>query len=217
MKYRFDTRHGPGWVYVAQNSFMPGLVKIGYTTGKDPNVRMNDLSHATGVPGLFTITHIVQCTDALACEQITHRHLDEHRVAAVNGRVPEFFKLDANTALEAIYKFGHEFIGIADIEPKSSIEVMTQEQYEHAWKKHKAEQRNPPRSTQLPLIEEQEPRLIADLWQLGWGYLISFIAFGFVLSTLDEPFGFFSFTVLLIGSGWWWFIKTYFLPAKEAI
>jgi hypothetical protein len=85
------------WVYILTNESMPGLVKIGVTTGSVQE-RARALSGVTGVPTPFQIYYAMKCTCGADVEKRIHKTLDECRVNP--GR--EFFRMapeDARTSL----------------------------------------------------------------------------------------------------------------------
>lgn len=82
-----------GHVYVMTNAAMPGLVKIGMT-GRDPRLRVRELSQVSGVPTPFRLHYAVEVADRGRVERRVHRLLARHRV----NRRREFFRLDAHEA-----------------------------------------------------------------------------------------------------------------------
>jgi hypothetical protein len=77
------SRHGSsreGWVYVLSNPSLPGMHKIGRTTGA-VEVRANDL-HTTGVPTPFKVEFAMYVEDCADLEQWVHRLLAIDRVAS---------------------------------------------------------------------------------------------------------------------------------------
>ncbi|MDF1587234.1 GIY-YIG nuclease family protein [Marinimicrococcus flavescens] len=82
-----------GHVYVMTNAAMPGLVKIGMT-GRDPRLRVRELSQVSGVPTPFRLHYAVEVTDRGKVERRVHRLLARHRV----NRRREFFRLEPGEA-----------------------------------------------------------------------------------------------------------------------
>lgn len=80
-----------GYVYILKNSFMPGLVKIGYTD-RDPIKRSRELSSFTGVPGRFEIVFSWNVSNAAEIEKQIHSELANSR------RSGEFFELEPTLA-----------------------------------------------------------------------------------------------------------------------
>lgn len=80
-----------GYVYVLKNTFMPGLVKIGFTD-RDPVTRSRELSSFTGVPGRFEIVIYWRVLNAHTVEKQIHLEL-----ASLN-KGGEFFEIDPNAA-----------------------------------------------------------------------------------------------------------------------
>lgn len=86
-----------GWVYVATNPSLEGLVKVGFSTN-DPRKRMRELSQA-GLPFDHRCVFWVMCNHPRDIEQRVHRHLREHRAAK------EWFRLTPEEAAAAILHF----------------------------------------------------------------------------------------------------------------
>ncbi|MBM7856228.1 GIY-YIG nuclease family protein [Lentzea nigeriaca] len=106
--------HAPcknGFVYVQRNPAIPGMVKIGFTELLSED-RADDLFD-TSVPFPFEVLHRTLTSRPREVEQAAHRLLAVHRVAANR----EFFRVDQQTAEEAI-RYCHELVtGIARWEP----------------------------------------------------------------------------------------------------
>ena len=87
-----------GIVYVLTNDLMPGLVKIGFTAG-NPDKRAAYVSEQYSLPSPFLVAGYVRTTDPYIVEQRIHTELADRRVSG------EFFKIDANDALDVIRKY----------------------------------------------------------------------------------------------------------------
>lgn len=85
------------FIYILENSSMPGLVKIG-RTDRSVSERVNELSSHTGVPTGFTVVREYSVINSVEAERIIHERLSAYRVS--NNR--EFFKLDAEDAADII-------------------------------------------------------------------------------------------------------------------
>ncbi|MGO4441476.1 GIY-YIG nuclease family protein [Rhizobium sp. RAF56] len=84
-----------GNLYVLSNPSMPGLLKIGYTTGTVAK-RVSELSGVTGVPTGFKVEWSLPIVgDPRAVEQRAHAHL------ATKRRGKEFFKVSLDEAKNA--------------------------------------------------------------------------------------------------------------------
>lgn len=81
-----------GYVYILTNECMPGLVKIGRTTG-DPEARAAQL-HQTGVPVAFKVAYSVLCPDCVSLEAELHDHMPDVRVSSNR----EFFRVEVSVA-----------------------------------------------------------------------------------------------------------------------
>ena len=86
-----------GIVYLLTNEAMPGLVKIGKTTGDDPQVRMDQL-YNTSVPVPFECALAVRVEDPSKLEKALHRAFDPNRINPKR----EFFKIDPEQAVAAL-------------------------------------------------------------------------------------------------------------------
>lgn len=84
-----------GYVYILKNSYMPGLVKIGFTD-RDPKTRAAELSNFTGVPGTFEIVSSWYVSNAGEVEKELHTELHIFR------RTGEFFEIPPQEAHEKI-------------------------------------------------------------------------------------------------------------------
>jgi DNA segregation ATPase FtsK/SpoIIIE-like protein len=85
------------FIYVLENSSMPGLVKIGRTE-RSVSERVNELSSHTGVPTGFVVVKEYTVANSVEAERIIHVRLSDYRVA--DNR--EFFKMEAEDAMEII-------------------------------------------------------------------------------------------------------------------
>jgi len=86
-----------GWVYVLENKAMPGLVKIGFTTGC-PIKRAKALSSPSGIPSPFILVEGSKVYCARRVEAMAHKMLAMFRVDASR----EFFKVTSSKAVEVI-------------------------------------------------------------------------------------------------------------------
>lgn len=76
----------PGFVYILDNEYMPGLIKIGCTE-RSPRARADELSKHTGVPAAFRVLCYAEFDNFQAVEREMHEWCKAHRVNT--GR--EFF------------------------------------------------------------------------------------------------------------------------------
>lgn len=88
-------------VYVLSNPAMPGLVKIGYTTGADANARIGQL-YTTGVPVPFQLEYACRTANPEQVERALHEAFGPNRLNPKR----EFFQIGANQAI-AILKLLH--------------------------------------------------------------------------------------------------------------
>lgn len=85
-----------GFLYVARNNAMPGLLKIG-RTNRVPDARMSEL-FSTGVPEPFQIIYYAMTSDAKADEAQVHKVLSRFR----HTQNREFFAINSTSAIGAI-------------------------------------------------------------------------------------------------------------------
>ena len=115
-----ETPSTPGWVYIFTNESMPGLVKIGLTTGK-PVARAKQLTAATGVPLPFVVAWQRAVKDCRYVEGVVHRMLDDKRVrgkvAAGAKQEAEFFRIDVKTARQVIEAGADSMLGARHARP----------------------------------------------------------------------------------------------------
>ncbi len=86
-----------GYVYVATNPSMPGLVKVGMTDKHNTRSRIAELSAHTGVPEHFRMEYRAQVWEAFQVEQRTHAFLAQRF-----QKKKEFFCCDIIHAVLAI-------------------------------------------------------------------------------------------------------------------
>ena len=85
------------FIYILENTSMPGLVKIGRTE-RSVSERVNELSSSTGVPTGFTVVKEYAVANSVEAERIIHERLSDYRVS--DNR--EFFKMEADDAMDII-------------------------------------------------------------------------------------------------------------------
>lgn len=89
-------RMAKGFLYVANNSSMAGLLKIGHTE-KIPTARLDEL-FSTGVPEPFEIAYYALVQDSRKSEKALHQLLGRYRYNASR----EFFAIGIDAAVRAI-------------------------------------------------------------------------------------------------------------------
>lgn len=103
-----------GIVYVLTNEAMPGLVKIGRTSGDTVERRVAELSRATGVPLPFRVAVARKVHDAVKVERALHVAFGRQRVNPSR----EFFTAEAFRLVELV----NAFPGI-DLTPETEAAV----------------------------------------------------------------------------------------------
>lgn len=88
-----------GIVYFLSNPSIPGVIKIGFTTGTIEE-RIRQLN-TTGVPLPFEVAALFKVHDPQSCEKAIHDCLAEYRINS--GR--EFFKISLRESLEKSWRF----------------------------------------------------------------------------------------------------------------
>jgi hypothetical protein len=110
----------PEIIYVLTNAAMPGLIKIGRTSGDDVADRIKQLD-TTSVPLPFECFYAAEVKDVAAVERAIHRAFDDHRIR--KGR--EFFKLSPDKPKAII-----ELLCIKEVTP--GVELFTEADDEEA-------------------------------------------------------------------------------------
>jgi T5orf172 domain len=88
----------PGYIYILQNNSLGNNhIKIGMTT-REPDIRAQELSRATGVPEQFHITFACKVSDCKLAEKKVHKILNAYRSNA--GR--EFFFIAIKIAKQVV-------------------------------------------------------------------------------------------------------------------
>jgi hypothetical protein len=83
-----------GFIYVLSNPSMPGLIKVGSTSGPVAN-RVAQLNNPTSVPEPFRIEFVIPVYESLrAAERKAHTALDIYRCS----KMREFFRLSPDLA-----------------------------------------------------------------------------------------------------------------------
>jgi hypothetical protein len=88
-----------GHIYAMVNPSLPGLVKIGKTTG-EPQSRAEELSKATGVATPFFAAFSIEVPDCHTAEQYVHSLLESKGFNRISNR--EFFEISLSTAVELL-------------------------------------------------------------------------------------------------------------------
>ncbi|WP_432492688.1 GIY-YIG nuclease family protein [Kineococcus auxinigenes] len=86
-----------GFVYILLNPSLPGMVKIGLTTG-DSEARARKLSSSTSVPTEFVVVYDELVSDCRAVEQSLHSRFADYRV----NMKREFFRVPIKEAIKAL-------------------------------------------------------------------------------------------------------------------
>lgn len=103
---QYEVEYEPGYqyVYIFTNKTMPGLLKIGYTD-KDPSIRAENMSRATGVPIGFDMVYSFACFNGIRLEHEVHIELDKYRINTDR----EFFNISIEEAIETIERLGQKY------------------------------------------------------------------------------------------------------------
>ena len=116
-----------GIVYIIQNAYMQGIVKIGHTS-KKVNERMNDL-YTTGIPVPFEVVYAVEfqnIEDAEKVEKQLHAQFIKEREKVNKNR--EWFEIEPDVAKEALRLYESKATNVTDeyvIENKDDKEAFT--------------------------------------------------------------------------------------------
>ena len=104
------------YIYILQNTLMPGLVKIGRTE-RSVSERVGELSSHTGVPTSFTVVKEYAVENCVEFEKAIHERLSDFRVS--NNR--EFFKMEADDAMDIIESMLPKIASRRDYEREDEI------------------------------------------------------------------------------------------------
>ena len=107
-KRKYGSKKSPlstGYIYILQNTLMPGILKIGFTE-RTVVERLNEINKATGVITPWQVCDFWFTQGPYLIEQEIHRKLSDYRVA--DNR--EGFAIDFTIARNAIL----EILGIYD-------------------------------------------------------------------------------------------------------
>ncbi|MFT4098544.1 MAG: GIY-YIG nuclease family protein [Rhodoblastus sp.] len=88
-----------GHVYVLINPSMPKMVKVGWTS-RDPTVRAEELSKATGVATPFIVVFHQFFSDAISAEAYVHASLERKGFRVAGNR--EFFRAELNDIIREV-------------------------------------------------------------------------------------------------------------------
>ena len=103
-------RNDAGYIYIMQNSHMPGLVKIGFTK-RTPIQRAKELYRQnTSVPGYFWVKFQKFVYSPELIEKTVHEKLTSHRV----NEYREFFEMGVEDAKKAILQVINELDAACD-------------------------------------------------------------------------------------------------------
>lgn len=101
----------PDIVYVLVNQAMPGLIKIGRTSGDSVESRMRSLD-TTALPLPFECFYAAEVSDAARVERAIHEAFEDHRVR----RNREFFRLSPDKPNAVI-----KLLEIVDVTPRADV------------------------------------------------------------------------------------------------
>ncbi|MDP9766165.1 GIY-YIG nuclease family protein [Deinococcus enclensis] len=92
-----------GYVYIASNPSLPGLLKIGHTK-RNPFERIGEL-YTTGLPTRFELILALAVTDSAAVEILIHQELQIYRVEGNR----EFFRISIADAVRCVLLSSKDF------------------------------------------------------------------------------------------------------------
>lgn len=117
-----------GYIYLLTNPSMAGIVKIGKTT-REPDIRVKELSRATGVPTPFDLIFKEYFQDCSQAENIIHNLLEEKGYRVSSNR--EFFNIPVPNAIDVIinikdnmFNNNNHNIGVDDINGNYNSELV---------------------------------------------------------------------------------------------
>lgn len=89
----------PGFLYVAVNPSIEGVVKVGLTR-RLPTERMAELSSASGIPTPFVLVFHVPVPDVISAERTVHQELERQGLRVASNR--EFFRCAPEIAIRSV-------------------------------------------------------------------------------------------------------------------
>ena len=105
-QYEGRLQDGDGWVYILATPSQPGMYKIGYTSHKDVDKRVKQLSRSTSVATPFQLEWAFRCFNAERLEGEVHQALKGHRIS----KDREFFAISLNEAKETVEDLGQKYV-----------------------------------------------------------------------------------------------------------
>lgn len=96
----------PHYVYTLTNSYMPGVVKIGYTT-RTIHERLREINSASGVITPWEVRFTYTCPNGRMLEEEVHSYLEDLGLRPNKRR--EGFTIDVNDAIKIIEDLGKKY------------------------------------------------------------------------------------------------------------
>lgn len=100
------SRQRPDWIYILANKYMPGILKIGFTT-ISINQRVNQINGATGLVYPWFPVFGYKCCDGYHLEQRIHKYLED--IGTRINRAREGFEIEIDDAIDIVELIGSEY------------------------------------------------------------------------------------------------------------
>lgn len=97
----------PEWIYILVNKYMPGILKIGYTT-TSVYQRVNEINAATGVVHPWVPCYTYKTANGYFLEREIHKYMEALGIRINPNR--EGFELDIDTAIDIIEMIGNKYV-----------------------------------------------------------------------------------------------------------
>lgn len=145
-----------GFVYLLLNPTFPNMVKIGKTT-KDPEVRVKELSRATGIPTPFKLIYQIFVSNCDVVEKEIHFELQNNGLRNTSNR--EFFNIEPFKAIELFKEYEERFrVGDdSEYQDKEQDEVEDEYLIEYTF-----EQRNGTKCDRAKILMDEYRRISYD-------------------------------------------------------
>lgn len=106
LKEIVGSKKKPEWIYILANKYLPGILKIGYTTTSITQ-RVNEINASTGVLYPYFPVFGYKCANAYQLEQEVHKYLEGIGIRINPAR--EGFEIEIDDAIEVIENLGSRY------------------------------------------------------------------------------------------------------------
>lgn len=100
------SRKKPEWIYILANKYLPGILKIGWTT-TSIHQRVKEINSSTGVLYPYFPVFGFKCANGYQLEQEIHRYLQGIGIRI--NPVREGFEIEIDEAIEVVENLGFRY------------------------------------------------------------------------------------------------------------